>query len=89
MKRGEAYEQQKEKWLRPIGEDETGKHMLAGAMTEPTGGNEIMCPLLDPSLGVRTTATKDGDGYRIKGQKCFISNAGVAEIYSGCLPGPV
>jgi len=74
-------EQQKDKWLRPIGEDETGKYMLAGAMTEPTGGNEIMCPLPDPSLGVRTTATKDGDGYRIKGQKCFISNAGVAEIY--------
>jgi len=74
-------EQQKEKWLRPIGEDETGTYMLAGAMTEPTGGNEIMCPLPDPSLGVRTTATKDGDGYRIKGQKCFISNAGVAEIY--------
>jgi len=74
-------EQQKEKWLRPIGEDETGTYMLAGAMTEPTGGNEIMCPLPDPSLGVRTTATKDVDGYRIKGQKCFISNAGVAEIY--------
>jgi alkylation response protein AidB-like acyl-CoA dehydrogenase len=74
-------EQQKEKWLRLIGEDETGKYMLAGAMTEPTGGNEIMCPLPDPSLGVRTTATKDGDGYRLKGQKCFISNAGVAETY--------
>jgi acyl-CoA dehydrogenase len=74
-------EQQKEKWLRRMGEDETGTCTLAGAMTEPTGGNEIMCPLPDPSLGVRTTAVKDGDGFRIKGQKCFISNAGVAEIY--------
>lgn len=72
---------QKEKWLRPAGEDETGKYIWAGAMTEPTGGNEIMCPLPDPSLGVRTTATRDGDGYRIKGQKCFITNAGVAEVY--------
>lgn len=74
-------EQQKEKWLRPIGEDESGKYILAGAMTEPSGGNEIMCPLPDPALGVRTTATRDGKGYRIKGQKCFITNAGIAEIY--------
>jgi butyryl-CoA dehydrogenase len=73
--------EQKEKWVRPTGEDETGKYIWAGAMTEPSGGNEIMCPLPDPSFGVRTTATRDGEGYRIKGQKCFISNAGVAENY--------
>lgn len=74
-------ERQKEKWLRPIGEDTTGKYILACAATEPTGGNEIMCPLPDPSLGVRTVATRDGNGYRIRGQKCFITNAGAAEIY--------
>ena len=74
-------EEQKKKWLSPTAEDETGKYIWAGAMTEPTGGNEIMCPLPDPSFGVRTTATRDGEGYRIKGQKCFITNAGVAENY--------
>jgi alkylation response protein AidB-like acyl-CoA dehydrogenase len=72
---------QKEKWLRPAAEDETGKYIWAGAAVEPSGGNEIVCPLPDPSLGVRTTATKVGDGYIIKGQKCFITCAGVAENY--------
>jgi len=74
-------EEQKEKWLRPAGEDEEGKYIWAAACTEPTGGNETICPLPDPSFGVRTTATREGDGYRIKGQKCFITNAGVAEVY--------
>lgn len=73
--------EQQEKWLRPPGEDETGKYIWAGAAVEPSGGNEIMCPLPDPSLGVHTTATWDGEGYRIKGQKCFITSAGVAENY--------
>lgn len=74
-------DEQKEIWLRPTGEDKTGRYIWAQAMTEPTGGNEIFCPLPDPSLGVRTLAIREGDGYRIRGQKCFISNAGVAENY--------
>lgn len=74
-------DEQKERWLRPAGEDETGKYIWAGAAVEPSGGNEILCPLPEPRLGVRTTAIKDGNGYRIRGQKCFISGAGIAENY--------
>jgi len=74
-------EEQKEKWVRPTAEDETGKYIWAMSTTEPSGGSEIFCPLSDPSLGVRTTATLDGDGCRIRGQKSFTTNAGQAEVY--------
>jgi len=72
---------QKEKWLREICNDETGTFIIGGAMTEPSGGSEIFCPLPEPRLGVRTTAVKDGDHYVINGRKCFISNAGISKIY--------
>jgi len=51
---------QKEKWLRAICKDESGSFILGGAMTEPSGGSEIFCPLPDPKLGVRTTAVSQG-----------------------------
>ena len=74
-------EAQKEKWIRPAGEDETGRYIWAGAAVEPSGGNEILCPIPDPRFGVRTRAIRDGNGYRIKGQKSWTSSAGVAEAY--------
>jgi len=71
-------ERQKEKWLRQICRD---KILLAGSFTEPTGGTEILYPLQDPAMGVRTTAVRDGNDYIINGSKCFVSNAGVATLY--------
>ncbi len=76
-----ANEEQKEKWLRAMCEDDSGTFLLAGAFTEPCGGTEIMCPLPDPGMGVTTTAVRDGDYYIIDGQKCFITNAGIAKLY--------
>jgi len=72
---------QKEKWLREICQDKSGKFLLAGCYTEPSGGSEILCPLSDPSMGVRTTAVRDGNEYIISGEKCFITNTGVAKLY--------
>lgn len=74
-------EAQKEKWLRAICEDESGTFILAGAMTEPTGGSEIFCPLPENKQGVRTTAHKVGDDYVLNGTKCFITNGGIARLY--------
>jgi acyl-CoA dehydrogenase len=74
-------ESQKERWLRAICEDNTGTFILGGAMTEPTGGSEIFCPLPNSKHGVRTTAIRDGGEYVLNGTKCFITNAGVAKIY--------
>lgn len=50
----------------------TGDKLGAFGLTEPTAGS-------DPA-DMKTRATREGDGYRIKGRKCFISNGGVADF---------
>ncbi|HEY0134533.1 MAG TPA: acyl-CoA dehydrogenase family protein [Nannocystis sp.] len=50
-----------------------GAAICAFALTEPEAGSDIK--------NMRTTATPDGDGVRLRGGKCFISNAGVADSY--------
>ncbi len=49
-----------------------GRLLGAFALTEPNAGS-------DPA-DMRTRAVVEGDGYRIKGRKCFISNGGVADF---------
>ena len=49
-----------------------GTKLGAFALTERNAGS-------DPA-DMRTTATKQGDHYRLKGAKCFISNGGVADF---------
>lgn len=49
-----------------------GKTLGAFALTEPQAGSN--------PADMTTFATREGDGYRIKGSKCFISNAGAADF---------
>ncbi|WP_375699342.1 acyl-CoA dehydrogenase family protein [Pseudophaeobacter sp. TrK17] len=49
-----------------------GEALGAFALTEPMAGSN--------PADMRSTATPDGDGYRLKGAKCFISNAGAADF---------
>ncbi|MDG5776284.1 acyl-CoA dehydrogenase family protein [Haloarculaceae archaeon H-GB2-1] len=57
-------EEQKEQYLRPVGENE----MLTGmAVSEPETGSNL--------AGMQTTATKDGDEWVIDGEKYWIGNA--------------
>ena len=49
-----------------------GEALGAFALTEPMAGSN--------PADMRSTATRDGDGYRLKGAKCFISNAGAADF---------
>ncbi len=44
----------------------------AFALTEPQAGSN--------PADMRSTATREGAGYRLRGSKCFISNAGAAEF---------
>lgn len=44
----------------------------AFALTEPQAGSN--------PADMRTTARREGDGYRLRGSKCFISNAGAADF---------
>ncbi len=69
---------QRVEWLAELAT--TGDHILAGALNEPdVAGSELFCPLPDPSLGVRTTARREGEEYVITGTKAaFVSNAAVA-----------
>ncbi|HEY7064034.1 MAG TPA: acyl-CoA dehydrogenase family protein [Chloroflexota bacterium] len=51
----------------------TGDCLGAFALTEPGAGSD--------AASLRTRATHDGDGYRLSGGKCFITNAGLAGVY--------
>jgi len=64
-------EEQKRKYVPDLAE---GRKIGAFALTEANAGSD--------AGAVATTATLDGDSYVINGTKCFISNAGPAEIYS-------
>jgi alkylation response protein AidB-like acyl-CoA dehydrogenase len=61
-------EAQKAEWLPKIA---GGKIKMAFALTEPDAGSN--------SHNLSTTATRDGDGYRIRGQKTFISGVDEAD----------
>jgi alkylation response protein AidB-like acyl-CoA dehydrogenase len=52
----------------------SGKKIAAYALTEPNAGSDVR--------SLKTRAERDGDSYIINGQKMFISNGGVADIYS-------
>ena len=64
-------EEQKKKYIPPMA---AGGKIGAFALTEANAGSD--------AGAVRTTAVLDGESYVINGTKCFISNAGPAEIYS-------
>ena len=61
---------QKERYLKPLLRGET---LIAVGMTEPDAGSAV--------TELRTTATPDGDGLRINGQKCFTSHSPEADCF--------
>ncbi|MDH4158890.1 MAG: acyl-CoA dehydrogenase family protein [Actinomycetota bacterium] len=62
---------QKTEWLTPLGQVDTP--LTALAVTEPEVGSD--------SAAMTTRATRVAGGYRLSGQKSWISNGGVAELY--------
>ncbi|HKR25155.1 MAG TPA: acyl-CoA dehydrogenase family protein, partial [Allosphingosinicella sp.] len=62
-------EGQKQRWLPKL---VSGELVSAIAMSEPGAGSDLQ--------SVRTTALRDGNGYRINGAKTFISNGQVADL---------
>ncbi|MCL2152753.1 MAG: acyl-CoA dehydrogenase [Oscillospiraceae bacterium] len=63
-------EEQKQKYLIPLA---SGKKLGALGLTEPGAGTD--------SAMQKTTAVLDGDYYVLNGSKCFITNAGPADVY--------
>ncbi|WP_255423015.1 acyl-CoA dehydrogenase family protein [Undibacterium sp. FT79W] len=62
-------EAQKKKYLPLLA---SGEMVAAIAMSEPGAGSDLK--------GIRTTALRDNDGYRINGSKIFISNGYLADL---------
>jgi alkylation response protein AidB-like acyl-CoA dehydrogenase len=62
-------DEQKSTWLPRM---VSGEVVCAIAMTEPGTGSDLR--------GVRTRATRHGDGYEITGQKTFISNGQMCDL---------
>ncbi|MGA2110639.1 MAG: acyl-CoA dehydrogenase family protein [Anaerolineales bacterium] len=52
----------------------SGPNLAAFCLTEPEAGSDV--------ASMRTTARREGDDYLIKGTKHFITNGGVAGLYS-------
>jgi alkylation response protein AidB-like acyl-CoA dehydrogenase len=63
-------EEQKRKWLPRMASGET---VTGICMTEPGAGSDV--------AAIRTRARRDGDDYVISGQKIFISNGQIADLF--------
>ncbi len=64
-------DEQKDKYLPRLA---SGEWLCAYALTEAGSGSD--------SAAMRTTAARDGDEYVLNGSKRFITNAGVANLYT-------
>ncbi|MQL51085.1 acyl-CoA dehydrogenase [Desulfofundulus thermobenzoicus] len=64
-------EGQKQKYLPELA---SGERICAFALTEPNAGSD--------AGGIKTRARREGGRYLISGQKCFITNGGVADVYT-------
>jgi len=63
-------EEHKQKYLVPLAK---GEVVGAFGLTEPNAGTD--------AAGQQTTAALDGDNYILNGQKIFITNGGVADVF--------
>ena len=73
-------EEQRSRYLPAFLEDH--RFHLAVGMTEPSVGSENFYPHNDQELGVKTSATRDGDNWIINGKKHYISNGGISKLYT-------
>lgn len=64
-------EQQKRDWLTLT---RAGKAVSAFALTEPQSGSDVAASTMK--------ATRDGDAYVLDGEKTWISNGGIADVYT-------
>lgn len=62
-------EAMKQRWLPSFG---TGDLISAIAVTEPDAGSDV--------AAMRTTASRDGEGWRLNGTKMFITNGEIADV---------
>ncbi|HEY1510306.1 MAG TPA: acyl-CoA dehydrogenase family protein [Solirubrobacteraceae bacterium] len=61
----------RERWIPRVAD---GTAVAAFALTEPEAGSDVSA--------IALKATEDGDGYRLRGEKLWISNAPEADVYT-------
>jgi len=64
-------EAQREKYVRPMAQ---GKWIGAWCLTEPGAGSD--------AAGLQTLAVREGDGWTLSGQKQFITNGHIAQVFT-------
>jgi alkylation response protein AidB-like acyl-CoA dehydrogenase len=64
-------EEQKARYLPKLA---SGEMIAAFCLTEPTSGSD--------AASIRTTATRDADGWVLNGSKLWITNGGIADFYT-------
>ena len=63
--------EQKRDWLRPCADKFS---LVSFCLSEPGAGSDV--------AGLQLLAEKDGDGYRLNGTKCWITNGGEADLFT-------
>ncbi|MFC3282889.1 acyl-CoA dehydrogenase family protein [Litchfieldella rifensis] len=63
--------EQQKRWLERT---RGGQALAAFALTEPRSGSDV--------ARIETSATRDGDHYVLNGEKTWISNGGIADVYT-------
>ncbi len=63
-------DEQKQRWLTRLASEEGC--LAAIAFTEPGAGSDV--------AGIQATARRDGDEYVLAGEKCYVTNGGIAEL---------
>ena len=66
-----ATPEQQRRWLAPFCAE---YHLASFCLTEPGGGSD--------AAGLQTRATRDGDDYVLRGEKCFITNGPHASLFT-------
>ena len=64
-------EEQKRRFLPALA---SGEQLAAFALTEPGAGSD--------AAAMATRARREGDSFIVNGRKCFITNGGLADVYS-------
>jgi alkylation response protein AidB-like acyl-CoA dehydrogenase len=68
---GQGDEAQRERYVRPMAQ---GKWIGAWCLTEPGAGSD--------AAGLQTLAVREGDGWTLNGQKQFITNGHIADVFT-------
>ncbi len=68
---GQGTEEQKQQYIPKLA---TGEHIGAWCLTEPSAGSD--------AAGLQTSAKREGDGWLINGQKQFITNGHIADVFT-------